>query len=53
MSVSYNSVNPKPGLGDNLEVWGGEGGAIKRGRRVSPMAYGRFMSIMAKTITIL
>ena len=53
VSVSYNSVNPKPGLGDNLEVWGGEGGAIKRRRRVSPKAYGRFMSIMAKTITIL
>ena len=47
MCVSYNSMNPKPVLGDNLEVWVGEGGAIKR-RHVSPLAYGRFMLIYGK-----
>ena len=41
-------MNPKPVLGDNLEVWVGEGGAIKGRRHVSPLAYGEFMLIYGK-----
>ena len=46
--VSYNSMNPKPVPGDNLKVWGGEGGAIKRRRHMSPVAYGQLMFIYSK-----